>query len=131
MPPAVGNGVQSTSPPEPDETPFGEDITNPDSRTMPPQFHGEWVWKLADCGVIGNKDRKVIGSDRIDVGGEVHAVIAVRFIDTGQVAVVTLPIDTETKQYSLYYFGLSEDGNSLIDLESTDWVLQRCASKAG
>jgi hypothetical protein len=67
-------------------------------------------------------------------------VVAVRFIHTEnyvlnsglvvaspKVAVVTLPADeTEDQQYSLFYFGLSEDGDSLVDLESMDRVLYHC-----
>jgi hypothetical protein len=93
---------------------------------MPPQFHGEWVRELADCGAASSQTRKVIDSERIVDGHRVHRVIAVRFIDNDQVAVVTLPVDSDDKQYSLFYFGLSEDGNELIDLESMDWVLRRC-----
>lgn len=111
---------------EPPDTPFGEDISNPDSRTMPLEFQGEWVRDLGDCHAKRSATRKVISSDRIVIGEDVQRVVAVRFIATGQVAVVTLPDETSQKEYSLFYFGLSEDGNSLVDLESMDWVLHRC-----
>jgi hypothetical protein len=55
--------------------------------------------------------------------------VAVRFINAGQVAVVTLPAETDHKGYSLFYFGVSEDGNSLVDLENMDWVLYRVQRK--
>ena len=35
-------GEQSQRHGEPPNTPFGEDITVPGSRTMPLEFHGEW-----------------------------------------------------------------------------------------
>jgi hypothetical protein len=108
------------------DTPFGEDITNPDSRTMPLEFHGEWVRDLSDCQTTRSATRKVISGDHIVVGENVQRVVAVRFIDTGKVAVVTLPAETDQKEYSLFYFGVSEDGNSLADLENMDWVLYRC-----
>ena len=116
---------------EPPEAPFGEDITNPDSRTMPVEFHGAWVRDVGDCGAERDATRKVISGDRIVADRDVHCVVAVRFIDVGKVAVVTLPAQTDGKEYSLFYFGLSEDGDMLIDLESSDWVLHRCPPKAG
>ncbi len=51
-------------------------------------------------------------------------------IRRGKVAVVTLRTDTDQKEYSLFYFGVSEDGNSLVDLESMDWALHRCPTTA-
>lgn len=115
---------------EPSDTPFGEDITTPDSRTMPLEFHGQWVHDLSDCHAQKSATRKVISGDRIVEGDDVQRVVAVRFIDTGKVAVVTLPAEGGEKGYSLFYFGVSEDGNSLFDLESMDWVLHRCPTKA-
>jgi hypothetical protein len=113
------------------EKPFGEDVTNPHSRTMPPELHGTWLTEW--------NDMTVITSDRIVKYGNVECVVAVRFCDaenivlnsglvvsSPQVAVVTLPADeTKEQQYSLFYFGLSEDGDSLVDLESMDLVLYR------
>ena len=124
------HGEQPQRDEEPPDTPFGEDITNPDSMTMPLEFHGEWVRDLGDCHANRSATRKVISSDRIIIGEDVQRVVAVRFIDTEQVAVVTLPAETSLKEYSLFYFGLSEDGNSLVDLESMDWVLHRCPTEA-
>jgi hypothetical protein len=63
------------------------------------------------------------------IGEGAHRVVAVRFINAGQVAVVTLPAETDHKGYSLFYFGFSEDGNSLVDLENMDWVLYRVQRK--
>ena len=123
-------GEQSQRHGEPPDTPFGEDITDPDSRTMPLEFHGEWVRDPSDCHANRSATRTVIGSDHIVIGGSVQRVVAVRFIDTGKVAVVTLGAETDQKEYSLFYLGVSEDGNSLADLESTDWVLHRCPTKA-
>jgi hypothetical protein len=108
-------------PEEPPDTPFGEDITHPDSRTIPRAFHGEWVRDLSD----GHSPRTVLSSDQVVIGNDVQRVVAVRFIDTDKIAVVSLPTGTDQKKYSLFYFGLSEDGNSLIDLENEDWVLHR------
>ena len=111
---------------EPAESPFGEDIVNPDSRTIPPVFHGEWVHDKSECGSPQSTTRKVISSERLVTGDDIQRVVAVRFIDARQIAVVTLPADGNEQEYSLFYFGLSDDGYSLINLESTDWVLQRC-----
>jgi hypothetical protein len=123
---------------EPREDPFGEDITNPDARTMPPEFHGEWARDPADCHARRSGTRTVIGSGRIVVGENAERVVAVRFIEAGAVpgvtrpvAVVTLPAGGDREQqYSVFYFGLSDDGQSLIDLESMDWVLRRCRTAA-
>ena len=112
------------------DTPFGEDITNPDSRKLPLEFHGEWVRDLSDCHATAGATRTLISSDHIVIGEDAHRVVAVRFIDAGQVAVVTLPAQTDQKEYSLFYFGVSDDGNSLVDLENMDWVLYRCPTKA-
>ena len=113
------------------ERPFGEDITSPHSRTMPPELHGTWLTEWNDMTVITR--------DRILTNQNVERVVAVRFIDaenivlnsglvvrSPQVAVVTLPADeAKEQQYSLFYFGLSEDGDSLVDLENMDLVLYR------
>ena len=52
--------VQERSPAP--ETPFGEDITNPDSRTMPSEFHGTWVRDSGDCDAAGSGlgDRNIL-----------------------------------------------------------------------
>lgn len=123
-------GQPSQAPEEVPETPFGEDITNPDSRTMPREFHGAWVRNLSDCDAAIRPHRTIISSDRMVIGKDVQRVVAVRYIDTGQIAVVTLPAETDHKEYSLFYFGVSEDGNSLVDLENMDDVLYRCSTNA-
>jgi hypothetical protein len=123
----------------PPESPFGEDISNPDSRTMPPEYHGTWVRTLGDCDARTGATRTVIHGDHIVTGERAERVVAVRFIEAGAVpdvtrpvAVVTRPADTDaTKQYSLFYFGLSAGGEALIDLENMDWVLRRCPTTAG
>lgn len=115
----------------PVEIPFGERIANPDSLTMPLEFHGAWVRDPNDCDADGSPTRTVISSDCLVINEVVQRVVAVRFIETGKVSVVTLSGESAQQQYSLYYFGLSEDGNSLIDLESTDWVLYRCQAQTG
>ncbi len=119
-------GEQSQGQEEPPNTPFGEDIINPDSKTMPLEFHGDWVQDISDCRTQRSATQKIISSDHIVLGDDIQRVVAVRFIDAGQVAVVTLPAAADEKEYSLFYFGLSEDGNSLVDLENVDWVLHRC-----
>jgi hypothetical protein len=106
-------------------TPFGEDITNPDSRVIPPQFHGEWVRDLGDCGKPAGRNREIIEADRLIIGNTVERVVAVRFITPLQIAVVTRSGDGDG-DYSLHYRGVSEDGAQLIDLENMDWVLNRC-----
>lgn len=123
-------GEQPQKDGDPADTPFGENITNPDSRTLPLEFHGEWVRDLSDCQITTSATRTLISSDRIVIGEGAHRVVAVRFIDAGQVAIVTLPAETDHKEYSLFYFGVSDDGNSLVDLENMDWVLYRCPTKA-
>ena len=121
------------------DTPFGEDITNPDSRAMPVEFHGEWVRDLADCGADTSATRTVISNDGIVIGQNAQRVVAVRFINgertvlesrlvlsAAQIAVVTSPAGLDRDEYSLFYFGVSEDGQWLVNLESMDWVLRRC-----
>ena len=127
---SANDGGQSQKHGGPPDTPFGEDITNPDFRTMPLEFQGEWVRDLSDCHAHRSATRTVISGDQIITGEGVQRIVAVRFIDTGKVAVVTLPAETDQKEYSLFYLGVSEDGNSLVDLENMDWVLQRCQTKA-
>ncbi len=113
------------------EIPFSEATRNPDSETMPPEFHGKW---LTDWN-----ESLVISSDKIVFDEDVHRVVGVWFSDEGNivlnsglvisprtVAVITFPTD-ETKEqiYRLQYFGLSEDGNSLVDLENMEVVSHR------
>jgi hypothetical protein len=105
--------------------PFGEDIDNPDSRTIPPQFHGEWVRELSDCGNPAGRSREVIEEKRLTIGTSVERVVAVRYISPLQIAIVTQSGDGDG-DYSLHYRGVSEDGARLVDLENMDWVLSRC-----
>ncbi len=105
--------------------PFGEDIENPDSRAIPAAFHGEWVRDVSDCGNPASRSREVIEAERLIIGNSVERVVAVRFITPLQIAVVTRTGDGG-EDYSLHYRGVSEDGNRLVDLENTDWVLSRC-----
>lgn len=94
-----------------------EDFIDPDSETMPPEFHGTWLTEWNES------------IDRIVTNGNIERVMGVWFSKEGNivlnsgllispptVAVITFPID-ETKEqiYALSYFGLSEDGNSLVD----------------
>jgi hypothetical protein len=110
--------------PEPDDCPFGEDILNPDARALPPHFHGEWARDLDDYDTAR---RTILGAERMTVDGSTEErVIAVRFIDADSIAVVGLPVDDTGKNYTLRYFGVSEDRSRLTDLENMDWVLQRC-----
>ena len=97
-----------------DEMPFGEDITNPDSRTIPQPFHGRWG--------RNSEPTEVIEAGRIVFGGDAEDVVAVRFIDSQErIAIVTRQPDGE---YALHYRGL--ESGKLVDLESMDWVLDRC-----
>jgi hypothetical protein len=108
-----------------------EDFTVPDSTTMPPEFHGTWLTEW--------NESLVISADEIISAENVHRVVGVWFSDEGNivlnsglvispptVAVITFPTD-ETKEqiYSLQYFGLSEDGDSLVDLENMEVVSHR------
>ena len=108
-------GAETTAPAE--ERPFGEDITNPDSRTMPEPLQGRWVFPTHS-----DRDPLTITSSTIKNQDEEEQVVAVRFInanDTGttsNVAVVTRGADG---QFALRYFGISDDG-VLVDLESMD-----------
>ena len=106
-------------------TPFGEDITNPDARVIPPQFHGEWVRDPSDCHNAASSSREIIAAETMTLGNDVQRVVAVRFISDLQIAVVTQPVTGE-EDYGLYYRGVSEDGSRLTDLENMDFVLQRC-----
>jgi hypothetical protein len=105
--------------------PFEEDIDNPDSRTIPAPFHGEWVRDAADCGYAASRNREVIEAERMIIGAVVERVVAVRFITPLQIAVVTRSGAGEG-DYSLHYRGLSDDGARLVDLENMDWALSRC-----
>jgi hypothetical protein len=105
--------------------PFGEDITNPDSRVIPPQFHGEWGRNVGDCGKPAGHNAEIIEAHRLTIGDKVEHVVAVRFITPLQIAVVTRGGDGD-QDYSLHYRGVSEDGARLVDLENMDWVLNRC-----
>lgn len=108
-------------PPPAEERPFGEDITNPDSRTIPAALAGRWTSGSPD-------DVLVIEPDFVVTSSGNERVVAVRFIGseagldtTDNIAVVTRGSD---EQYALHYFGLRSDG-CLVDLESADVVRRR------
>jgi hypothetical protein len=106
----------------PDDQPFGEDIQNPDSRTIPGKFHGAWKWENAgDYPADDARARaELIAADKINFGTGDEPVVAVRLISEDQIAVVTQAMDGGKWNYSLRYFGLSDDGAILTDLESAD-----------
>jgi hypothetical protein len=106
----------------PDDQPFGEDIQNPDSRTIPAKFHGSWKWeKAGDYPANDPRARsELIAAGKINFGQGDEPVVAVRFINGDEIAVVTQVMDDGKWDYSLRYFGLSSDGAMLTDLESAD-----------
>ena len=53
------------------EQPFGEDITNPHSRTMPPELHGTWLTEWNDMTVI-TSDRILKHENVACCGRSVH-----------------------------------------------------------
>lgn len=120
-----GDGQEPPSS-EPVESPFGEDITNPDSRTIPSHFHGEWVRDMRECRNVGSSSREIIAAGQMVIGDKAERVVAVRFISPSQIAVVTRPADEEHGAYTLHHRGVSQDGQELVDLENMDWVLRRC-----
>jgi len=115
-----GIGPGGNPPERPVETPFGENITTPDSTVIPPKFHGAWSRKSDD-----QSPSEIVEAERLILGGSAERVVAVRFIDASSIAVVTRSEDAGG-EYALHYRGLSEDGARLTDLENMDWVLQRC-----
>jgi hypothetical protein len=112
-----------SSEPPAHESPFGEDITNPDARIIPASLVGRWAM------VDGQADDVLaIEPDTIVTPSGNERVVAVRFIgeearlDTiSNVAVVSRSAFGE---YALRYFGLRSD-DVLVDLESMDVVRKR------
>lgn len=123
------NQAADAVPPKDDPSgPFGENIVNPDSRTIPPAFHGDWT--------KDGRIRETITADRMVFfffgQGEIRAreeqtVVAVRYIrGPAEVAIVT---QTPEGNFSLRYRGIDEDGR-LLDLENMDWKLDRALTRA-
>lgn len=107
--------------------PFGEDIVNPDSRTLPPAFHGAWDGD--------GRMPEAISADRMiftffsqgEFRTREEVVVAVRYIDgPAQVAIVTR---TPGGDFSLHYRGVDED-DRLRDLENPAQKLDRAKGSA-
>ena len=110
----------------PKESPFGENIHSPASRTIPSPFAGCWYFGDETAPDVVLKENEVFRN------GDHQPVVAVRTIPPEepeeydrQIAVVTQAIDVGGWVYSLHYFGLTPDGNQMVDLESMDMVWVR------
>lgn len=102
--------------------PFGEDIVNPDSRTIPPAFHGAWDGdgRLPETIAADRMVFTVFG--RGGVGTSEETVVAVRYVDgPNEIAIVTR---TPGGKFGLCYRGV-KDGR-LWDLENPGCKLDRC-----
>ena len=124
-PPPAGFGRKRVTgaaapPPPAEERPFGEDIANPDSRTIPAALAGRWTSGSPD-------DVLVIEPDFVVTSSGNERVVAVRFIGSDAGLDTTDNVASSRgadEQYALHYFGLRSDG-CLVDLESADVVRKR------
>ena len=96
--------------------PFGENISTPKSREIPPAFCGNWKSNF------GSED--LIASDEIVIGNEKCPVIAVRNISDHEISVVTQTKTESGWVFALGFLGLEENGAKIRNLEDYDefWV---------
>ncbi len=103
----------------PEDSPFGEDIDRPESRTIPRSFVGSWAPKSGRDMLIFEPN----SYQYMSVLG-MQPVVAVRHISESEIAVVSQQREDGKWTYCAQYFGLIDDGATLTDLENMDkkWV---------
>lgn len=104
----------------------------PDERTIPEPFRGEWNSNLADCGTPDNDSMMVIGADRIDFyesSGRVRGA----FLDAaGEVLIVIDVSGEEETSTTALRLSVSPDGSRLTEYSESDepFVRRRCRASA-
>ncbi|HEV7342343.1 MAG TPA: hypothetical protein VGN68_11975 [Sphingopyxis sp.] len=101
------------------DSPFGEDVVSPKSRTIPATFLGTWIDSDGRNAVIFEPNRY----QYMDVVG-MQPVVAVRHISETEIAVVSQQAEGGKWLYCLQCYGLLDGGSTLTDLENMDmkWV---------
>lgn len=102
------------------EAPLGHDIANPDSRTIPEAFQGEWLWEGATENI--SPHRISLGADSLiyidAIGAE--PVVGCYNIGPDEVAIVTQQMEDGRWLFATYQFKLLDGGTKLTNLESMD-----------
>jgi hypothetical protein len=101
------------------DSPFGEDIDHPQSRTIPVPFLGTWVPQSGrDRIIFEPKSYQYMG-----VTG-MQPVVAVRQISESEIAIVSQQREGSRWTYCFQCYGLIDKGTTLTDLENMDmkWV---------
>lgn len=102
------------------EAPLGHDIANPDSRTIPVNFQGDWLWEGATENVA--RHRISLCADSLiyidAIGAE--PVVGCYNIGLDEVAIVTQQMEDERWLFAIYLFKLLDGGTKLTNLESMD-----------
>lgn len=104
----------------------------PDERTIPQPFRGEWNSNPADCGSPDNDSMMVIGADRIDFYESSGRVRGAFLGGAGEVLIVMDISGEEETSTTALRLAVSPDGNRLTEYsESAEpFVRRRCPASA-
>lgn len=102
--------------------------SQPDERTIPERFHGEWNSTPADCGTPDNDSMLVITGDRIDFYESTGDVRGAFMDGPDEVLIVIRTSGEEETSTTAVRYSVSSDDNSLTEYsESVEpFVRHRC-----
>lgn len=103
-------------------------MQQPDERTAPERFHGEWNSVLANCGTGGNDSLLVISRDRIGFYESAGPIRGAFLNGPNEILIVADVTGEEETSMTAYRFTLSADGRSLTEFSESEepFVRHRC-----
>jgi hypothetical protein len=104
----------------------------PDERTIPERFRGEWNSSLTVCGTPDNDSMMVVEADRIDFyesSGRVRGA----FLDGPDEVLIVLEISGEEETSTALRLSVSADGSRITEYSESDepFVRRLCRTSAG
>jgi hypothetical protein len=101
-------------------TPLGHDPVNPDSRTIPQSFQGNWLREGATSDTADNRISLQADSLTYMPALGAEPVVGTYEISPSEIAVVTQQMEDGQWLFATYLFKLLDGGRTLTNLESMD-----------
>jgi hypothetical protein len=103
-------------------------MQQPDERTAPTRFHGEWNSVLADCGTGASDSLLIISRDRIGFYESAGPIRGAFLNGPNEILIVANVTGEEETTRSAFSYTLSADGRSLTQFSESEepFVRHRC-----
>ena len=103
--------------------PHGFDVAEPENRTIPDRFQGDWLWEGATQDTADHRIALRADSVTYHHALGVEPVVGTYSLTPGdpdEIAVVTQQMDNGEWAFATYLFKLLEEGTKLTNIESMD-----------